>query len=47
MPDIGDLLAKIGSGLFQQAFVVDDLEAAERMMRATLGCSEFIACSWA
>ncbi len=42
MDDIGDLLAKIGGGLFQQAFVVDDIEAAEHMMRATLGCGEFV-----
>ena len=37
--EIGGLLARIGSGLFQQAYVVADLEAAEQAMRATLGCS--------
>jgi hypothetical protein len=40
--DIGGLLARIGDGLFQQAFVVADLERAEDAMRATLGCSEFV-----
>ncbi len=36
------LLARVGGGLFQQAFVVDDFEGAQRSMRATLGCSEFV-----
>jgi catechol 2,3-dioxygenase-like lactoylglutathione lyase family enzyme len=40
--NIGGLLALIGAGLFQQAFVVADLEAAEHSMRAGLGCSEFV-----
>lgn len=42
MSDIGTLLARIGDGLFQQAFVVADLERAELAMRETLGCSEFV-----
>ena len=42
MADIGDLMARIGSGLFQQAFVVGDLDAAEQALRATLGCGEFV-----
>ena len=42
MPGIGDLLSRIGDGLFQQAFVVDDLAAAEDAMRASLGCSAFV-----
>jgi methylmalonyl-CoA/ethylmalonyl-CoA epimerase len=42
MTGIGDLLANIGGGLFQQAFVVADLEQAQQTMQATLGCSEFV-----
>jgi catechol 2,3-dioxygenase-like lactoylglutathione lyase family enzyme len=42
MSDIGNLLAIVGDGLFQQAFVVDDLARAETAMRETLGCSEFV-----
>jgi hypothetical protein len=40
--DIGGLLGSIGEGLFQQAFVVDDLAAAEGAMRASLGCGAFV-----
>jgi hypothetical protein len=39
--DIGPLLAHIGGGLFQQAYVVADLAAAEDALRASLGCSAF------
>ena len=39
---VGELLERIAEGLFQQAFVVADLDAAQRGMRATLGCSEFV-----
>ena len=42
MPGIGDLLGELGGGLFQQAFVVSDLAAAEDAMRASLGCSAFV-----
>jgi methylmalonyl-CoA/ethylmalonyl-CoA epimerase len=42
MAGIGDLLASIGGGLFQQAFVVADLEPAQASMRASLGCGEFV-----
>jgi methylmalonyl-CoA/ethylmalonyl-CoA epimerase len=35
------LLARIGGGLFQQAFVVDDFEGAQRGLRSTLGCGDF------
>jgi methylmalonyl-CoA/ethylmalonyl-CoA epimerase len=35
------LLARIGGGLFQQAFVVDDFEGAQHGLRSTLGCGEF------
>lgn len=42
MHDIGGLLGRIGDGLFQQAFVVDDLAAAENAMRASLGCGAFV-----
>jgi len=36
------LLAEIGDGLFQQAFVVADLDAAESAMRSAMGCGEFV-----
>ncbi len=36
------LLARVGGGLFQQAFVVADFDGAQRSMRATLGCGEFV-----
>jgi methylmalonyl-CoA/ethylmalonyl-CoA epimerase len=39
---IGELLERIGDGLFQQAFVVADLEGAQQAMRASLGCGEFV-----
>jgi methylmalonyl-CoA/ethylmalonyl-CoA epimerase len=39
---IGSLLERIGDGLFQQAFVVADLERAQQAMRASLGCGEFV-----
>jgi hypothetical protein len=39
MPDPSALLARIADGLFQQAWVVDDLQAAEHAMRSALGCS--------
>jgi methylmalonyl-CoA/ethylmalonyl-CoA epimerase len=39
---IGALLERIGAGLFQQAYVVADLGAAQDAMRATLGCSDFV-----
>jgi len=42
MTDIGNLMGRIASGLFQQAFVVDDIDAAEPVLRATIGCSEFV-----
>jgi methylmalonyl-CoA/ethylmalonyl-CoA epimerase len=38
---VGELLARIGGGLFQQAYVVDDLAAAEAAMGGSLGCSDF------
>jgi len=42
MPDPSALLARIGGGLFQQAWVVADLEAAEHALRSALGCSRFV-----
>jgi methylmalonyl-CoA/ethylmalonyl-CoA epimerase len=39
---INALLSRIGGGLFQQAFVVDDFEGAQPALRSTLGCSEFV-----
>jgi methylmalonyl-CoA/ethylmalonyl-CoA epimerase len=41
MSAIGDLLAPIGAGFFQQAYVVDDVAAAAEAMQATLGCTPF------
>jgi catechol 2,3-dioxygenase-like lactoylglutathione lyase family enzyme len=35
------LLARIGGGLFQQAFVVDDFDGAQLALRSTLGCGDF------
>ncbi len=40
--DIGALLGRIGDGLFQQAYVVADRDAAEQSMRASLGCGAFV-----
>ena len=42
MPGVGGLLERIGTGLFQQAYVVADLGAAQRSMRDALGCGEFV-----
>jgi methylmalonyl-CoA/ethylmalonyl-CoA epimerase len=39
---IGALLGRIGGGLFQQAFVVDDFEGAQPALQSTIGCSEFV-----
>jgi len=36
MPDPSALLARIGGGLFQRAWVVADLEAAEHALRSAL-----------
>jgi methylmalonyl-CoA/ethylmalonyl-CoA epimerase len=40
--DLDALVASISGGLFQQAYVVADLVAAEAGMRATLGCGAFV-----
>jgi hypothetical protein len=40
--EIGALLERIGAGLFQQAYVVADLEPAQGAMRSSLGCGEFV-----
>lgn len=37
------LLARVGGGLFQQAFVVDDFDGTRVALQATLGCGEFVA----
>ncbi len=42
MPSISDLLARIGDGLFQQAYVVNDIAAAQVAMVSALGCSPFV-----
>jgi methylmalonyl-CoA/ethylmalonyl-CoA epimerase len=39
---IDALLARIGHGFFQQAFVVADFEAAQRACIDMLGCSAFV-----
>lgn len=39
---VGALLERIGGGLFQQAYVVGDLAAAQGAMSSTLGCGEFV-----
>lgn len=39
---IDQLLARVGSGFFQQAFVVADLETAQRACVEVLGCSPFV-----
>jgi hypothetical protein len=36
------LLGAIGAGVFQQAWIVEDLASAEDAMRRALGCSEFV-----
>jgi methylmalonyl-CoA/ethylmalonyl-CoA epimerase len=41
-PDVDRLLARVGPGFFQQAFVVADLEPAQQACVATLGCSTFV-----
>lgn len=41
MPSAGPLIGRIASGLFQQAYVVADLAAAEAAMTAALGCGPF------
>ena len=42
MSGIKNLLARIGDGLFQQAFVVADLAPAEAALQATIGCGDFV-----
>ena len=42
MPSTSQLLARIGTGLFQQAYVVDDIAAAQVAMSSTLGCTPFV-----
>ena len=39
--DVAAVLARVGGGLFQQAWIVDDIPAAEAAMRSALGCGEF------
>lgn len=40
--DVGAVLARIGKGLFQSAWVVNDRAAAEDAMRASLGCDRYV-----
>jgi catechol 2,3-dioxygenase-like lactoylglutathione lyase family enzyme len=40
--ETASLLARVGAGLFQQAYVVADLDAAQHSFRSSLGCGEFV-----
>jgi hypothetical protein len=40
---MGALLERVGAGLFQQAYVVDDFAGAQQALRATMGCSAFVS----
>ena len=42
MSEIGALLARVGGGIFQSAWVVEDLTAAEAGMSAAFGCDAFV-----
>ncbi len=42
MTDIGEVLARVGGELFQNSWVVDDLEAAKAAMGSALGCDDFV-----
>ena len=42
MAGVGALLERIGGGIFQQAYVVADLEGAQQAMREQLGCGAFV-----
>jgi hypothetical protein len=39
---MGALLERVGAGLFQQAFVVDDFAGAQHAMQTTIGCGAFV-----
>jgi len=41
MTAAGDLLARVGEGFFQQAFVVADMDAAQNALTTTIGCGPF------
>jgi hypothetical protein len=41
MTPIEGVLARVGGGFFQQAYVVDDIVAAQAAMRTALGCGPF------
>ena len=42
MSDIGTLLARVGGGIFQNSWVVENLTAAQAAMGAALGCDDFV-----
>ncbi len=42
MTDIGTVLARVGGELFQNSWVVDDLDRAQTAMGKTLGCDDFV-----
>jgi Glyoxalase/Bleomycin resistance protein/Dioxygenase superfamily len=42
MADLGRLLARVGPGIFQHAWVVEDLAAAKEAMGSALGCGDFV-----
>jgi methylmalonyl-CoA/ethylmalonyl-CoA epimerase len=40
---LASVLARVADGFFQQAYVVDDLEAAETALTTALGCTPFVS----
>jgi hypothetical protein len=42
MAAIDSVLGRVGDGFFQQAFVVDDLDAAQAACTRSLGCTPFV-----
>jgi len=40
--DLGALLGRVGPGIFQQAWVVDDLAVATAAMTTALGCDDWV-----
>jgi hypothetical protein len=41
-PALGALLGRVGAGLFQQAYVVDDFDGSQRAFSEALGCGTFV-----
>jgi methylmalonyl-CoA/ethylmalonyl-CoA epimerase len=42
MGDLSALLARVGPGIFQHAWVVEDLAAAKQAMQGALGCDDYV-----